>query len=66
MPAADGKNLYIILTDYSSASGPVQKIVTIDLVTGAVSTDESVQSTEERIVGAWGRELILRSGVGRN
>ena len=66
MPVADGKNLYIILTDYSSASGPVQKIVTIDLATGAVSTDESVQSTEPRIVGAWGRELILRSGVGRN
>lgn len=66
MPAADGKNLYIILTDYSSASGPVQKIVTIDLVTGAVSTDESVQSTEPSIAGAWGRELILRSGVGRN
>ena len=26
MPAADGQNLYIILTDYSSASGPVEKI----------------------------------------
>ena len=66
MPAADGQNLYIILTDYSSASGPVEKIVTIGLDSGAVSADESVQRTELSIAGAWGRELILRSGAGRN
>lgn len=66
MPAADGQNLYIILTDYSSASGPVEKIVTIGLATGAASADESVQRTELSIAGAWGRELILRSGTGRN
>lgn len=66
MPAADGQNLYIILTDYSSASGPVEKIVTIGLDSGAVSADESVQRTELSIAGTWGRELILRSGTGRN
>ena len=66
MPAADGQNLYIILADYSSAGGPVEKIVTIGLATGATSADESVQRAELRIVGAWGRELILRSGTGRN
>lgn len=66
MPAADGQNLYIILTDYSSASGPVEKIVTIGLASGAVSADESVQRTELSIAGAWGRELILQSGLGRN
>lgn len=66
MPAADGQNLYIILTDYSSASGPVEKIVTIGLASGAVSADESVQRAELSIAGAWGRELILRSGTGRN
>lgn len=66
MPAADGQNLYIILTDYSSASGPVEKIVTIGLASGAVSADESVQRTELSIAGAWGRELILRSGAGRS
>lgn len=66
MPAADGQNLYIILTDYSSASGPVEKIVTIGLATGATSADEAVQRAELRIVGAWGRELILQSGLGRN
>ena len=66
MPAADGQNLYIILTDYSSASGPVEKIVTIGLATGVASADESVQRTELSIAGAWGRELILRSGTGRN
>ena len=42
------------------------KIVTVDLATGAVSADESVQRDELRIVGAWGRELILQSGTGRN
>lgn len=66
MPAADGQNLYIILADYSSAGGPVEKIVTIGLATGAASADEAVQRAELRIVGAWGRELILRSGTGRN
>lgn len=66
MPAVDGENLYIILTDYSSASGPVEKIMTIGLAGGAVNADESVQRTELRIVGAWGRELVLRSGLGRN
>lgn len=66
MPAADGENLYIILTDYGGTDKAVEKIVTIDLASGAVSTDESVQRTELRIVGAWGRELILQSGSGRN
>ena len=66
MPAADGQNLYIILADYSSAGGPVEKIVTIDLASGATSADEAVQRAELRIVGAWGRELILQSGLGRN
>ena len=66
MPAADGQNLYIILADYSSAGGPVEKIVTIGLATGAASADEAVQRAELRIVGAWGRELILQSGLGRN
>ena len=66
MPAADRQNLYIILADYSSAGGPVEKIVTIDLATGAASADESVQRTELSIAGAWGRELILQSGLGRN
>ncbi|WP_394965105.1 hypothetical protein [Candidatus Allofournierella excrementigallinarum] len=66
MPAADRQNLYIILADYSSAGGPVEKIVTIDLATGAASADKAVQRTELRIVGAWGRELILQSGLGRN
>lgn len=66
MPAADGQNLYIILADYSSAGGPVEKIVTIGLATGATSADEAVQRAELSIAGAWGRELILRSGTGRN
>ena len=66
LPAADGQNLYIILTDYSGTDKAVEKILAIDLATGAVSADESVQRTELRIVGAWGRELILQSGSGRN
>ena len=66
LPAADGQNLYIILTDYSGADKAVEKILAIDLATGAVSADESVQRPELRIVGAWGRELILQSGSGRN
>lgn len=66
MPAVDGKNLYTVVTDYGAADKAVVKIVTVDLATGAVSADESVQRDELRIVGAWGRELILQSGTGRN
>lgn len=66
MPAADGENLYIILTDYGGTDKAVEKIVTIDLATGVASADEAVQRAELRIVGAWGRELILQSGLGRN
>lgn len=66
MPATDGKNLYVILTDYSGTDKAVEKILTIDLASGSVSADESVQRTELRIAGAWGRELILQSGSGSN
>ena len=44
----------------------MEKIVTIGLASGATSADEAVQRAELRIVGAWGRELILQSGLGRN
>lgn len=64
MPAADGENLYAVVTEYRSTGEPVKKIVTIDLAAGAVSVDETVQRPELCIVGAWGRELILQSGLG--
>lgn len=67
LPAADGEALYTIVTSYDDARGQAtQKIVAIDLATGAVRADESVQRPELRIVGTWGRELILQSGSGRN
>lgn len=67
LPAADGEALYTIVTSYDDARGQAtQKIVAIDLATGAVRADESVQRPELRIVGTWGRELILQFGSGRN
>lgn len=60
MPAFDGQTLYIIVTSYDEGDGTGTKaIVAVDMATGNVKTDDSVQRNELRIVGAAGRELVL-------
>ncbi|HJB21806.1 MAG TPA: hypothetical protein H9773_08895 [Candidatus Fournierella merdavium] len=65
LPAADEKNLYAVVADYGEGTDAVKQIVTVDLATGGVSVDESVQRPELRIAGAWGRELILEFSTGQ-
>lgn len=63
-PAAGDGAFYTILTDYGEGEGSGEKrIAAIDLATGKVTTDDSVQRREMRIVGAAGRELVLQSMV---
>lgn len=64
LPAAGDGIFYTIVTDYGEGEGSGEKrIAAIDLATGKVTTDDSVQRREMRIVGAAGRELVLQSMV---
>lgn len=64
LPAAGDGSFYTIVTDYGEGEGSGEKrIAAIDLATGKVTTDNSVQRREMRIVGAAGRELVLQSMV---
>lgn len=64
LPAAGDGTFYTIVTDYGEGEGSGEKrIAAIDLATGKVTTDDSVQRREMRIVGAAGRELVLQSMV---
>ena len=64
LPAAGDGTFYTIVTDYGEGEGSGEKrIAAIDLATGKVTTDNSVQRREMRIVGAAGRELVLQSMV---
>lgn len=64
MPAADDQTLYAIVTNYGEGEdGGLQRIAAIDLATGEVKTDDSVQRRDMRIVGAAGRELVLESAA---
>lgn len=60
IPAFDGQTLYTIVTSYDEGAGTGSKaIVAIDMATGNVKSDDSVQRNELRIVGAVGEELVL-------
>lgn len=64
LPAAGDGTFYTIVTDYGEGEGSGEKrIAAIDLATGKVTTDDSVQRREMRIMGAAGRELVLQSMV---
>ena len=55
LPAAGDGTFYTIVTDYGEGEGSGEKrIAAIDLATGKVTTDNSVQRREMRIVGAAG------------
>ena len=79
IPAIDGAKMYIIITSYADASGTgVQKLVSIDLESGAQSdlnltlNSESETQTyagtqlspESRIVGACGRKIVIQALAG--
>lgn len=81
VPAIDKEKMYTVITSYSDANGSgVQKLVSIDLNNGAQTyfdlqlNEESASETsanfqlspESRIVGAYGRKLVIQSLTGLN